>query len=55
MDSINNFKLLNQIFSSDNHEIEITTKGIEKEKEKYLIVSFFGGLLRYFFFFFYTQ
>ena len=48
VDSINNFKLLNQIFSSDNHEIEITTKGIEEEKEKYLIISFFGGLLRNF-------
>ena len=48
VDRINNFKLLNQIFSSDNHEIEITTKGIEEEKEKYLIISFFGGLLRNF-------
>ena len=46
--NINNFDLINKFFESKN-EICISTVFYKEEKEKYLFVSFLGGMFRYYF------
>ena len=46
--NINNFDLINKFFESKD-EICISTVLCKEEKEKYLFVSFLGGMFRYYF------
>ncbi len=46
--NINNFNLINKFFNSEE-QIYITTVLMKEEKEKYLFVSFLGGMFRYYY------
>ena len=46
--NINNFNLINKFFNSEE-QIYITTILMKEEKEKYLFVSFLGGMFRYYY------
>ena len=46
--NINNFNLINKFFNSKD-KIYITTVLMKEEKEKYLFVSFLGGMFRYYY------
>ena len=47
--NLNNFSLINKFFESKQQQICITTIFLKEENDKYLFISFLGGMFRYYY------
>ena len=47
--NLNNFNLINNFFESKQQQICISTVFLKEENDKYLFISFLGGMFRYYY------